>query len=225
MDKDREVLTIACAELGVTESPPGSNRVKYNAWYYGRDVSGAAYPWCMAFVQWCFSQAGAPLPLETASCGALLRWYREHDPDCIVPLAEAMPGCVVIFDLPGTSTDTDHTGIFESAGTKYVTTIDGNTGTTNDANGGAVMRRSRPVEYIKAVIKPRAIWETEEDTQMAEKRYNTLGEIEQAEPWAVDTVRKLIGAGALRGDGAGLDLSRDMLRLLVINDRAGVYGK
>ena len=222
MDNGKRVLEAACAELGVTESPPGSNRVKYNAWYYNRDVSGAAYPWCMAFVQWCYAQAGLSLPLKTASCGALLRWYREHDPDCIVQLSEATPGCVVIFDLPGTPSDTDHTGIFESAGTKYVTTIDGNTGSTNDANGGAVMRRSRPVSYVKAVIKPRAIWEKEE-TEVSDKRFNTIEEIEQNAPWAAETVQKLIGLGALLGDGAGLDLSRDMLRLLVILDRAGAF--
>ena len=67
-----KVLAIAKAELGVKESPPNSNNVKYNTWYYGKPVSGNAYPWCMAFVQWVFTQAGVPLPLKTASCGALM---------------------------------------------------------------------------------------------------------------------------------------------------------
>ena len=53
-----KLLEIARAELGTKESPANSNRVKYNAWYYGREVSGAAYPWCMVFVQWCFDQIG-----------------------------------------------------------------------------------------------------------------------------------------------------------------------
>lgn len=55
------------------------------------------------------------------------------------------------------------------------------------------------------------------------KRYQTLEEIQTEEPWAADTVRKLIERGALRGDGVGLDLSADMLRLLVIHDRVGLY--
>ena len=46
------LLELARRQLGVKEDPPGSNKVKYNAWYYGREVSGAAYPWCMVFVQW-----------------------------------------------------------------------------------------------------------------------------------------------------------------------------
>ena len=49
-----DVLRVACGELGIKEQPANSNRVKYNAWYYGKDVSGSSYPWCMAFVQWCY---------------------------------------------------------------------------------------------------------------------------------------------------------------------------
>ena len=60
-----------------------------------------------------------------------------------------------------------------------------------------------------------------EDENMA-TRYNTLAECPQ---WAQETVRKLIDKGYLSGDGAGLDLSHDMVRLLVIQDRAGVFGK
>ena len=80
MAANERVLTVAVSELGVTESPPDSNNVKYNTWYYGREVSGPEYPWCMAFVQWVFNMAGVPLPFKTASCGSLLRWYKEHTP-------------------------------------------------------------------------------------------------------------------------------------------------
>lgn len=44
--------------------------------------------------------------------------------------------------------------------------------------------------------------------------------------WALPTVEKLIAHGSLKGDSKGdLNLSNDMLRLLVINDREGLYGK
>lgn len=217
-----EVLRVACGELGVKEQPMNSNCVKYNAWYYGKDVSGSAYPWCMAFVQWCYARAGADLPLRTASCGALLRWYEERDPECIVPLDEGLPGDIVIFDFPG-GAPTDHTGLLESVGKETVTTIDGNTGSTSDANGGAVMRGTRSRQYVRAVIRPRALWAQkpgEEVDNMAE-RYNSLDEIKTAHPWAVDAVGKLITAGAVT-DGK-LDLSYDMLRLIVIGLRFGRY--
>ena len=71
----------------------------------------------------------------------------------------------------------------------------------------------------------------EEDENMP--RYNTMDEIKKEFPYAEDTVRKLIAMGAIRGSGkvdangdpADMDLSRDMLRMMVFNDRAGVYGE
>ena len=60
------------------------------------------------------------------------------------------------------------------------------------------------------------------------ERYNT---IDACPEWARPTVQKLIARGLISGNGmrdeagnpADMDLSRDMLRLLVINDRAGFF--
>ena len=52
------VLKIAAWQLGVLESPAGSNAVKYNEAFYGRRVAGSAYPWCVTFVWWVFREAG-----------------------------------------------------------------------------------------------------------------------------------------------------------------------
>lgn len=70
-----------------------------------------------------------------------------------------------------------------------------------------------------------AFWDrlTEKEDDMKEPRYNTLAEIERDCPWALPTVEKLLARQAILGDGNGLNLSRDMLRLLVICDRAGAY--
>lgn len=215
MPTGKDVLSVAVKELGTKEHPANSNNVKYNTWYYGRNVYGSGYPWCMAFVQWCYQMAGVRLPFKTASCGALLRWYRTNAPECIVK--DPQPGDIVIFDFPG-GADTDHTGIFESAAGNMVTTIDGNTGTTSEANGGAVMRRTRDKSVVRAYIRPR---ELEDDMP----RYNTIKEIEATASWAAATVKKLMERKALNGDGTGLNLSEDMLRTFVVNDRMGLYGK
>lgn len=61
------------------------------------------------------------------------------------------------------------------------------------------------------------IW-VEEETEM---RYNTVKECPE---WAQKTIQKLIDKGYLSGDGKNLDLSHDMVRMFVINDRAGMYG-
>ena len=53
--------------------------------------------------------------------------------------------------------------------------------------------------------------------------YKTINDIPA---FALPTVKKLIAHGSLKGDSKGdLNLSYDMLRLLVINDREGLYGK
>ena len=69
--------------------------------------------------------------------------------------------------------------------------------------------------------------ETEEvekdmNDNVKENRYARLDQIPK---WGQPTVSKLQEKGYLKGSTGpeGLDLSHDMLRILVINDRAGVY--
>ena len=53
------IINIAKREIGTSEKPANSNKVKYNTWYYGKTVSGSAYPWCAVFLSWVFGEAGA----------------------------------------------------------------------------------------------------------------------------------------------------------------------
>lgn len=215
------VLAVAAREIGYQE---GANKAtKYGEWYGMDNVN-----WCMSFVQWVYHEAGADLPYKTASCGALLRWYRENQPECVA--GDPVPGCIVIFDWPGTAYSTDHTGLFVSKTGTSITSIDGNTSGANDSNGGCVQRRTRALSYANPVyIVPRELKNGEEDEDV--KRYNTMEEIERDAPWAAETVEKLLAHGAVEGDGAAdeqgrpadMDLSEDMLRLLVFNDRMGLY--
>ena len=221
MATGKDILATAAREIGYHERP--GKRTKYGEWY---GLQGE--PWCMEFVQWVYHQCGADLPLKTASCGGLLRWYRRNQPECVVK--DPVPGCIVIFDWPKTAYDTDHTGLFVSANKTHITTIDGNTAGGNDSNGGWVQERTRPLSYANPVyIIPRQLKQEEEDEDV--KRYNTMKEISDGAPWATETVAKLIENGTIRGGGqrdaqgrpADMNLSEDMLRLLVWNDRAGVY--
>ena len=63
------------------------------------------------------------------------------------------------------------------------------------------------------------LWGESEEEQEERMRYAT---VEQCPTWAQPTIRKLVEQGCLHGDGEGLDLQYDMVRLLVILDRAGV---
>ena len=205
-----ELLDIARRQIGTRESPPNSNNVRYNTWYYGREVSGSAYPWCAVFVAFVFDQAKVKLPIRTASCGALMR--AAQSAGCWVT-GDYRPGDVVIYDFPGGAA-TDHCGIVESVDGTYISAIEGNTSSTSDADGGAVERRARKFSQIVGAVRPTY------DKEVEEVRYNT---VEECPSWAQETIQKLVNKGYLDGTGQGLDLSHDMVRTLVILDRAGNF--
>ena len=205
-----ELLDIARRQIGTRESPPKSNNVRYNTWYYGREVSGSAYPWCAVFAAWVFDQAKVKLPIRTASCGALMRAAQSAGQWVT---GNYKPGDVVIYDFPGGAA-TDHCGIVEAVDDSRVSAIEGNTSAASDADGGAVERRTRRLSLIVGAVRPTF------DEEVEEMRYNTVAECPD---WARETVQKLIDKGYLGGDGQSLDLSRDMVRILVIQDRAGSF--
>ena len=84
----------------------------------------------------------------------------------------------------------------------------------NKGNGGQVLQglvRRRKAEQD--------LFNTPVDSEEVEEvRYNTVAE---CPAWSRETVQKLVDKGYLGGNGQGLDLSLDMVRLLVILDRAG----
>lgn len=148
----KELLKIATDEIGVEESPPNSNKVKYNTWYYGREVSGPDYPWCMVFCQWVYNKAGVKLPVRTASCTTMLneakrvkRYYSGY---------HLKPGDLVLFDFKHTGINAQHCGIVESVNGTKITAIEGNTSTTNQTNGGCVMRRGRTANQVIGAFRP-----------------------------------------------------------------------
>ena len=165
MSKEK-VIEIATLELGVTENPPGSNCVKYNDAYYGKQVSGSAYPWCVTFLWWVFQQAGERMSFfgggRTASCGTLLRWYREQG--LTVPVAQVQPGNIVILNFSGTQ-ETQHCGLvvkvsdivnLTNGQPASVCTIEGNTSPSDgsQSNGGMVCEKRRFPSQIVGVCRP-----------------------------------------------------------------------
>lgn len=207
------LLSAARKEVGVKESPAGSNKVKYNTWFYGREVSGSSYAWCCVFVCWVFHQAGLDaLVRRTGGCTTLMNWFKAKGR--LVESKSAKPGDVVFYQLD-TDSYADHVGIVESVSKTGVVAIEGNTSVTSDDNGGAVMRRSRKWSSIMAVARPD--YETvEEDEEMKETqaRYQKVEELPQ---WARGDIQTLVDRGVLQGGDTGtLDLSLDMVRLLAV---------
>lgn len=134
------VLDVARAQLGTAESPAGSNRVKYNDWYYGRPVTGAAYPWCAVFVSWVAAMAGAaaliPKHAYTPTGAA---WFAKRGQWGSTPRV----GAVVYYANFGLGR-ISHVGIVETVHPDGSwTAIEGNTDASGSRTGGQVMRQRR----------------------------------------------------------------------------------
>lgn len=155
-----KVLEIARGELGEHEDPPGSNRVKYwqdyNPAYQGQ-------PWCVAAQWWFFWKAGESSAFfggaKTASCGKLLRFYKENYQN--VPIQDVAVGDLGFFNFTG-GIAPEHCGLVthvERSGGSilYIKSIEGNTTTTggSEDNGGVVAEKVRYPRNIVGVARPK----------------------------------------------------------------------
>ena len=212
-----KILDTARAQLGIREEPPNSNRVKFNTAYYGRDVSGSAYPWCCAFVWWVFREAGAASLFyggkKTASCSALLSFHKGQ-----AVRGDYQPGDIIFFNFNGRKNPA-HVGICESWDGQYITTIDGNTAPTNEANGGAVMRRRRAKKYMIGAYRPAY----EEDTmtqadfdKMMDDYLERRGD-KPASGWAGTLLQEAKQAGITDGSRPQSFATREEVAAMVVN--------
>lgn len=76
------------------------------------------------------------------------------------------------------------------------------------------------IEEAEAESEPPAEQDGGKQGGRGMERFNTVDAVPD---WAKPTVEKMISKGLLQGNGESLDLSLDMLRIFVINDRAGLY--
>lgn len=145
----KQIIERAKNELGTMESPPNSNNVKYNTWYYGHPVNGASYPWCATFISWVFKPEQG-ICKKTASCLEMLEWFEKRGQIVKTP----QPGDIVFFKYSTNSRRTNHVGLVVSVNGSVINTIEGNTSTTSQDNGGKVMQRNR-YSNIVAYARPK----------------------------------------------------------------------
>lgn len=125
MATKNKFIEIARSQIGVAESPLGSNDVKYNTWFYGKAVKGSAYPWCMTCVDWCANEAGILNQItKTASCGAQAT-YAQKTGRWHWSTKGISAGDIVIYSL---SSAHDHTGIVTAVNQTTINAVEGNTG-------------------------------------------------------------------------------------------------
>jgi hypothetical protein len=128
--------------LGYKESPQNSNNTSFGSWY------GVNYqPWCAIFVTYCYEvEAGGSPSFVRGTHYAYVPYIvsdAHGNRNGFSVTNDPKPGDLVCFDWENDNTF-DHIGLFESwQDADNFSAIEGNTSTSNDSNGGQVMRRTR----------------------------------------------------------------------------------
>ena len=151
----KQIIDKALSYLGTYDG--GNNNVIFNTHYYGKAVSGSAYPWCCAFVWDIFRMCGASDIFNggepTAYCPTVLNWGKNSG--LTVNKANGQYGDIVLFDWNGDGV-ADHIGLIVSknADGSY-TTVEGNTANSNYSNGGWVLKMIRYQWQIIGIVRPK----------------------------------------------------------------------
>lgn len=157
------------AGRGMKESPAGSNKVPdLQALAKTLGLSSfyrnMGWPWCAFAVMLAMLQHGsktAQLGLKQGKFNAL------YTPDIlyhagrnnfgmrIVGPGEAKPGDLAMINFPGGDRRVDHVGmVTKSPANGWVETVEGNTSSAGSQdNGGAVLRKNRPLSQVTAFIR------------------------------------------------------------------------
>lgn len=150
-----QIIAKARTYLGVKDD--GNNNVKFNTEFYGREVHGDDYPWCVVFIWYLFRKLGAAALFcfgrKVASCGVVMslmaaqKYSWKETP---------RKGDLVIFDFSGNHTAHTHIGLVtEVVNSTTFKTIEGNTGNRDYTNGGYVLEQTRYISQVNCFIRPK----------------------------------------------------------------------
>jgi hypothetical protein len=137
-------LATATGEVGNKESPANSNKTKYGQWY-GMD----GVPWCAIFCTWADQTGQSPYSQALAK-GTYYAYVPYIVSDAragrrgLTVTSNPQPGDLVCFDW-GRDGEYDHVGIVSKGldANGNFQTVEGNTSTSDNSNGGQVMQRTR----------------------------------------------------------------------------------
>lgn len=143
----QKILDLAKSQVGVSETPPGSNNVIYNTDYYGGAVQGASFPWCCVFIWWLFWKSGLSALFcggqKTAYCPFVVNYARQNGQWVTTGYK---PGDLFLYDWDGDGV-ADHIGICMEWFGYYGTAIEGNA-------GEKVSRLTRYSEEVMGAYRP-----------------------------------------------------------------------
>ena len=151
MTNIEKAISVAEKYVGTVSN---NNDVVFNTAYYGRQVSGGDYPWCVVFQWYIFREAGLSKYFfngaKVASCSALRKY---HESKGQVVYGDYQRGDLLLFDFSGKKARTQHIGICLENNGKTVKSLDGNTSSKSEDNGGTVNVRERQLKYVTCAIR------------------------------------------------------------------------
>jgi hypothetical protein len=144
-----KVLDKARSQIGQSEKPPGSNGGGMVKQYLGAVGLDEGFPWCAAFLYWCFREVEGEGTRCVRTAGVLDHWARagqqgvrrigfqqaRENPSLI------KPGMIFIMDT-GPAGGAGHTGIVDRIEGGTLVTIEGNTNEAGSREGTAVLRKT-----------------------------------------------------------------------------------
>jgi hypothetical protein len=118
----QKIVALARGEIGVKESPPGSNNSPRIAQYRSATAGAPGPgPWCAYFTSWAAREAGVPVGPSGSGFGsvdALYAWAQKAN-KALPGSATPQPGDLIVWD--------EHIGIVEKVGSNgTIHTIEGN---------------------------------------------------------------------------------------------------
>ncbi|MCH5304193.1 MAG: CHAP domain-containing protein [Ruminococcus sp.] len=163
-----KILKKAKSYIGTKDD--GNNKVIFNTEYYGRAVSGDAYPWCVVFIWYLFNELGASKLFcggkKVASCGVVMS---EMSAQKLSYKTKPKKGDLAIYDFSGNHKEHTHIGIVsEVLSSTEFKAIEGNTSSTNYTNGGYVLEQKRNINQVNCFIRPKYSAEKEKTVALVE---------------------------------------------------------
>lgn len=148
----KKAINEAAKFIGVKESPTGSNRQEFGAWYGMNGV-----PWCAIFQSYVLSHVGRPfrysyVPAIVGDARAGRNKMRTIPYSEVESAIKNGHPVLVCYDWNHDGT-ADHVGMVEKVvNSTTFQTIEGNTGDSNFSNGGEVMRATRYISDVQAFV-------------------------------------------------------------------------
>lgn len=148
-----EALKVAISQVGVMESPEGSNSGPQVDAYLKSVNLGPGYYWCAAFIYWCFQQASEALGRKNPvfrTAGCVNHWNQTKGKkiaaaDAVENPALLKPGQIFIINH---GRGAGHTGLVERIEGGFLHTIEGNSNPAGSSNGIGVFRLERKIAKI-----------------------------------------------------------------------------